>query len=339
MNIEQTAQQFELAAKLIRTGHPWKSSPQAPDTDIYSALRDGFEIRPVLATPPDNRPLHNPDNLTAEQVGVGYRLLCAEDGVPSGKVDTWMFGGWCSAYVVDKKHLHECDKTYRLSLSVPWPEVKPDAQPFQLPPPPPGMQWHRTDGWQESDLPQGMRPLVLNEQEQAGDQWGGSGKVKNWYDVVADDCDRVLPHFNHRRTRRPLTFTHAGKTWTWHRLGDPMPCAGLALVTTLLEDGEIGGTKIRASRYDWNVRDNGDQIIGWRYADEKKNVPFGPDDVRCGDELDLAGKRFAILSVSSVGVEYCSQGIHQLTFEWLERNKIKIRRRDSNEWHLCNKPQ
>ena len=126
MTTEQTAQQFELAAKLIRTGHPWKSSPQAPDTDIYSALRDGFEILPVLATPPDGRPLHNPDNLTAEQVGVGYRLLCAEDGVPSGKVDTWMFGGWCSAYAVDKKHLHECDKTYRLFLSVPWPEVKPD---------------------------------------------------------------------------------------------------------------------------------------------------------------------------------------------------------------------
>lgn len=126
MNTEQTAQQFELAAKLIRTGHPWKSSPQAPDTDIYSALRDGFEILPVLATPPNGRPLHNPDNLTAEQVGVGYRLLCAEDGVPSGKVDTWMFGGWCSAYAVDKKHLHECDKTYRLPLSVPWPEAKPD---------------------------------------------------------------------------------------------------------------------------------------------------------------------------------------------------------------------
>jgi hypothetical protein len=126
MNTEQTAQQFELAAQLIRTGHPWKSYPQAPDTDIYSALRDGFEIRPVLATPPDNRPIHNPDNLTAEQVGVGYRLLCAEDGVPSGKVDTWMFGGWCSAYAVDKQHLHECDKTYRLPLSVPWPEAKPD---------------------------------------------------------------------------------------------------------------------------------------------------------------------------------------------------------------------
>lgn len=28
--------------------------------------------------------------------------------------------------------------------------IKPEDA-FQLPPPPPGMQWHRTDGWQDSE--------------------------------------------------------------------------------------------------------------------------------------------------------------------------------------------
>jgi hypothetical protein len=132
MNTEQTAQQLELAAKILRSGHPWEYNhdkdfwQKASGTSVLLAIAEGWPIRPILAIPPDNRPIHNPDNLTAEQVGVGYRLLCAEDGVPSGKVDTWMFGGWCSAYVVDKEHLYECDKTYRLPLSVPWPEPQPD---------------------------------------------------------------------------------------------------------------------------------------------------------------------------------------------------------------------
>ena len=84
MTTEQTAQQLELAAQILRTGHPWKSSPQAPDTDIYSALRNGFEIRPILATPPDGRPLHNPDNLTAEQVTIPEDLAQAIGAILHG---------------------------------------------------------------------------------------------------------------------------------------------------------------------------------------------------------------------------------------------------------------
>lgn len=148
---------------------------------------------------------------------------------------------------------------------------------FQLPPPPPGIQWHRTDMWQEGDLPEGWRPLVLNEQSQPGDEHWVSG-VGPWKALIYASM-RYDKYSTKCRTRRPLTFTHAGKTWTWHRPGDPMPCDGLALVTTLLEDGEVGGTGIRASRYDWGLRDDGEQIIGWRYADEKKTVPLGPEDV------------------------------------------------------------
>lgn len=33
--------------------------------------------------------------------------------------------------------------------------IKPEAPPFQLPPPPPGMQWHRAKDWMEGDLTPG----------------------------------------------------------------------------------------------------------------------------------------------------------------------------------------
>ena len=120
MTTEQTAQQLELAAQILRTGHPWKSSPQAPDTDIYSALRDGFEIRPILATPPDGRPLHNPDNLTAEQVELGWRLTIANE-TPTLK-EYWhkTERRWFKAIFNDET------VTYRTPLSVPWPSPQPD---------------------------------------------------------------------------------------------------------------------------------------------------------------------------------------------------------------------
>lgn len=128
MTTEQTAEQLELAAQILRTGHPWESSPQAPDTDIYSALRDGFKIRPILATPPDNRPLHNPNNLTAEQVGIGYRLMTLDEKLNT-KTDLqtkWKDGGWCWCGEIYGKLDHKTHPTYRLPLSVPWSEPKPD---------------------------------------------------------------------------------------------------------------------------------------------------------------------------------------------------------------------
>jgi hypothetical protein len=45
------------------------------------------------------------------------------------------------------------------------------APAWQLPPPPPGRQWHRVDGWTEEMLPQGYRPLMLDEPYIAGDEY------------------------------------------------------------------------------------------------------------------------------------------------------------------------
>ena len=141
---------------------------------------------------------------------------------------------------------------------------------FQLPPPPPGMQWHRTDGWEEGDLPQGMRPLALSEAQQKGDEFRGSRGWREISDVAAGDV--TCSGCSHRRTRRPLTFTHAGKTWTWHRPGDPMPCDGEARVHVLFFDDLADDPPVSAKEVEWD-RAGVCDIIGWRYADEKKTVP------------------------------------------------------------------
>ena len=87
----------------------------------------GSEIRLVLATPPDNRPLHNPNNLTAEQVGAGWRLALKGEKQPVG-YQYWASVGWHTGQA-DGKLVDTCNKdtSIRIPLSTPWPEVeKPD---------------------------------------------------------------------------------------------------------------------------------------------------------------------------------------------------------------------
>jgi hypothetical protein len=151
--------------------------------------------------------------------------------------------------------------------------TKPEQpKPFTLPTPPPGMRWHREDEWTADMLPPSTRPLVLAEKRQnedqifgffytEGDIWKNYGDQNQYKDTSAEE--NSLP----TRTTRPLLFTHSGHEWTWHRAGDPCPCDGAREVVTLLEDLSIGGT-IRAGRFDWGERDDGEQIIGWRYAEK-----------------------------------------------------------------------
>jgi len=94
--------------------------------DILKWPVDKYEIRLALATPPDNRPLHNPDNLTAEQVGAGWRLLTKDEGV-NQEHEAWINNarGW-------NKTMRGCgtadqyDVTYRVPLFTPWTDPKPD---------------------------------------------------------------------------------------------------------------------------------------------------------------------------------------------------------------------
>ena len=136
MTTEQTAQQLELAAQILRTGHPWGYRRIAGSRYKYNTpievVADGNTLSPLLATPPDGRPLHNPDNLTAEQVGVGYRLFLTSEK-PNTHVklqEKWKVDEWVPSGVIYADPLTPESNTYRLPLSVPWPEpADPYAEP------------------------------------------------------------------------------------------------------------------------------------------------------------------------------------------------------------------
>ena len=136
MNKTEQAQQLRLAAEILETGHPfeaklngsWQRVNYAPP---LIAIANGNEIRIALATPPDGRPLHNPDNLTAEQVGLGYRLTLVDEETNKDEAlqDFWNKCKWMTSGRVYSDTFGEAPNhriTYRLPLSVPWPEVKAD---------------------------------------------------------------------------------------------------------------------------------------------------------------------------------------------------------------------
>jgi len=324
MTTEQTAQQLELAAQILRTGHPFEVRHDASDrwhasldVNPAQAVLQDWHLRPTLATPPDNRPLHNPDNLTAEAVGVGYRLT-VEGEPPHEDAKVWLsyYGKWCDRETTGPYIKHHA---YRLPISVPWPEPA-----FQLPPCAPGMRWHREGGWKADDLPQGYRPHIAGEESGNGTQQKYStGWVRLHNSVIADTEQNPM------RTTRPLTFEHAGKTWTYHRPGDPMPCDGDSSVNILCRDDQCfaPSRSLLAKNVNWDeCYLDGFDVLGWRYADEKKTVPLGREDVPPGSVLSLKPPRWFVIS----GV--CDDGVYILDDEPLVESLWK--------WHyLAEKAQ
>lgn len=145
--------------------------------------------------------------------------------------------------------------------------TEPD-HPFQLPTPPPVMKWHRADGWTSKMLPQCWRPLVLGESIHLHDECWDYG-VGPFMETRSAGVEARVDHHFHR-TRRPLTFTHLGHEWTWHRAGDPMPCDGDKKVVVLghwpdNNTTEILGAYLARDRC-W---DDNSAILGWRYANDK----------------------------------------------------------------------
>jgi hypothetical protein len=71
---------------------------------------------------------------------------------------------------------------------------------WQLPPPPPGRQWHRVDGWTEEMLPQGYRPLLVWETGSYEHSTGG----KMWIPGQNEDDATPPAQYCFWRTNRPL---------------------------------------------------------------------------------------------------------------------------------------
>lgn len=149
---------------------------------------------------------HNPDNLTPEQVGEGYRLLTTkerEQGIGFGRNDVqrWFCGEWDNnegrGYAAAWT-----ERTYRVPASTPYPE-------WQLPEPPPGRRWHRDD-FTPDMLPQGYRPLLEGEAWITGDEIRRAfpRRDKEWQ-IAGEYSEDVLgrpasKNTLHCRTKRPL---------------------------------------------------------------------------------------------------------------------------------------
>ena len=340
---EQTAQQLRLAATIIETGHPWEYNhdedfwQKSSGTSVLFAVSEGWPIRLAFATPPDGRALHNPDGLTAEQVGAGWRLLA--QGEP--KVPHAEFWATNEEWTRSTSESTFSNQTYRVPRSVPWPEAKPEA-PFQLPPPPPGMKWHREDGWEEGDLPQGYRPLCTDE---ANDRRSDEYCVKRGdsWDVQSVLSTQPQNNDGYWRTRRPLTFTHGGKTWTWHRPGDPMPCDGEAKIRVLTVGLSFWTTQ--GKDLSWANDQGNARIIGWRYADEKKTVPLGPEDVkpftvirRKGEAQTWHWRTVSYVDAVKVTCGNRGYGWIELASSYERNESLPLTGKwDTNAWEPCNK--
>jgi hypothetical protein len=71
---------------------------------------------------------------------------------------------------------------------------------WQLPPPPPGRQWHRVDGWTEEMLPQGYRPLLVGETG----SYEHSTRGDYWVTGSWETAPAPLASYCFYRTSRPL---------------------------------------------------------------------------------------------------------------------------------------
>ncbi len=147
--------------------------------------------------------------------------------------------------------------------------IKPEPS-FTLPPCAPGVEWHRPDGWKLEDLPQGWRPLTHGEIVQKNDEVKNANLDGDCFIAALGSIGWEVGYTHKNqycRTRRPLIFTHAGKQWTWHRPGDPMPCDGEARIEIICEGGktvDLNGDPLFPRRARVNIWE---KTLGWRYAD------------------------------------------------------------------------
>lgn len=219
---------------------------------------------------------------------------------------------------------------------------------FTLPTPPPGMKWHREDGWTAEMLPPGKRPFFLGEtsvksnhdnptDQVGGGKWAWGTLAKG--EIATVDC-------KHLRTARPLLFIHSGHEWTWHRAGDPMPCDGEKQVCLLRTDREeFHNFSVCGNKWDWNDP----TIIGWRYADAEKKpkVPLGPEDVPPGSVFcvkdRMPGTWHGVLGVYASTVQLDTNrntySFYELQQEeWLINRSIPMTGKwDANAWEACEK--
>lgn len=136
MNAEKQIAQLKLAAALLETGHPWEYLSPSTGWTI-SADQCGYglcwccqrmlEIRPVLVTPQDGRKIYNPLGLTAEQVGVGYKLTLVEQVLTPVQTEAQYWSEGFQQWVNLNSQLYCAGYCYRIPLSTTYPDTKADT--------------------------------------------------------------------------------------------------------------------------------------------------------------------------------------------------------------------
>ena len=192
----------------------------------------------------------------------------------------------------ERKHLNLIEaRAFLAALPKPGHCVEADqkAQPWTLPAPPPGRRWHRED-WTQDMLPEGWRPLLLDERTHEEDQY--YIPEMGWRDGNSNPVAR--PFTMHTRTRRPLPAEASaepeqtkpaddGPPWIPH---DGGPCP---LKDSEVEEWEFdmrldgispGVCPPRA--YRWEHTQNSDDIIAYRVI--KWRPGHGPQPASKADE-------------------------------------------------------
>ncbi len=153
---------------------------------------------------PPGEEWHNPDGLTPEQVEVhkGWRLLTKKE--ISTRIED-LSCGMLNGEQWQRHHRKFIDNgclgnypgaTYRTRDPLP---VVPE---WTMPEPPKGKRWHRDD-WTKDMLPDGTRPLLMDEVIEIGDK-ALHETDRNWMIVSGAIGNKANQHHWMLRTHRPL---------------------------------------------------------------------------------------------------------------------------------------
>lgn len=334
MTPSETAAQLRLAADILETGHPFEYKPSdsspwvsAKENGPLLAIYERWKIRPILARPPYEAELHNPDGLTAEQVGVGYRLLLPDEMQPekyewgfknpNGSID-WMYGSQ------NEETAKQCNPKYavRVSLSVPWPE-QPD--PYAE------LKKAHAEGKVIQTRAKGVPSCTWGDEPRP--KFDGTAE----YRIKPDDLPAWIE---------------------WH--GGPCPLKDEEVEEWSLrykssKGMDLGGDEVpkvnvAPSQMRWENEGNCSDIIAYRvlkWREKKPKVALGPDDVPPGSVLlsvtaDANGMRWTEVTCSKDnGVEINGRLCvpwEELKTHWQINRSIPMTGKwNANAWEACEK--
>jgi len=234
------------------------------------------------------------------------------DGIANG--EDWEFKGLSEIW--NKGHLG-INNPQRLAADG-W-QIR--LKPWSLPPPPEGMEWHRSDGWTKEMLPEGYRPHLDGEVNVAGDEWFNGEK---WIRVHLNGGTPSSAFCNLYRTNRPLPQPDP--------LAEVKDAHAAGKVIQKFWMNPVAGNKwVDDPNPNWSLTPE-----RYRIKPTLRIVQLGPDGVKAGDEfLAQSGERRQWSMVTHKMVCF---GAFSRTFQQLVEEGWKIRS-IGGEWRPCSKEE